>query len=53
MNIGDRVRVLAPFNESFPDVYEITETVGNDDGTVTYILGDLGGFAAMYLEIAP
>lgn len=50
--VGQSVRVLAPFNESFPDVYTITEIVNNAEGSVVYILGDCGGFDAVYLEAA-
>lgn len=48
-SIGQQVRVLGVFAESFPDVYTITDIVNNDDGTVVYILGDAGGFDASYL----
>lgn len=50
--VGSLVRVRAPFDESFPEEYEITEIVENDDGTIVYILGDAGGFDAIYLEPA-
>lgn len=52
MNVGDTVRVLAPFNESFPETYQITDIVLYEDGLSAYILGDLGGFDGMYLEAA-
>lgn len=52
MNVGDQVRVLAPFNESFPGVYEITEVITHEDGQIVYVLGELGGFAPMFLESA-
>ena len=48
--VGDRVTVKPPFNESFPDTCVITEIVENDDGMTVYILGDAGGFDAIYLE---
>lgn len=48
--IGQTVRVIGVFAESFPDVYAITEIVNNEDGSVAYILGDAGGFDATYLE---
>lgn len=51
-NAGDTVRVLPPFAESFPGTHSITEVVNNPDDTVVYILGDCGGFDAMYLEAA-
>lgn len=50
--IGQRVRVLPPFTESFPDVYVITEMVVSPDVNIVYILGEHGGFDAMYLEAA-
>lgn len=50
--IGDAVRVLPPFVESFPGAYFVTEVVNNPDGTTVYILGDAGGFDAIYLEAA-
>lgn len=52
MNTGDQVRVLAPFNDSFPGEYEITESIAHEDGQVVYVLGDLGGFAPQFLEAA-
>ena len=52
MTLGDTVRVLAPFDESFPDTYQITDVVMADGEPPVYILGDLGGFDAKYLELA-
>lgn len=52
MQIGDLVRVLAPFTESFPDTYAITEVITYEGGTVTYVLGESGGFDPVYLEFA-
>lgn len=51
MKTGDKVRVLAPFNDSFPGEYEITEVITHEDGQVAYVLGDLGGFAPQFLEV--
>ena len=51
MNVGDTVRVLAPFNESFPDNYQITDLVLSDAEPTVYILGDLGGFDSKFLEL--
>ena len=51
-NIGDTVTVKAPFNEAFPLAYTITEVVHSIYGSITYILGDCGGFDAIYLEHA-
>jgi hypothetical protein len=47
MTIGDLVRVLAPFNETYKDAYVITDQLGSN----TFILGDLGAFDVTYLEI--
>jgi hypothetical protein len=52
LTVGNTVTVKAPFNEAFPLAYAITEVVHSGDGTVTYILGDCGGFDAIYLELA-
>lgn len=49
MNIGDKVRVLAPFDETCSGEYEITEHVQHGDGREAFILGDLGGFDPKYL----
>ena len=51
-DLGDHVRVKAPFAEAFPGVYEVTDVVHGEDGSVAYILGENGGFDAMYLEKA-
>ena len=50
MNVGDTVRVLAPFNETYPDTYQITDIVIYEDVPPAYLLGDIGGFDGMYLE---
>lgn len=50
--VGDLVRVLAPFADSFPDSYEITEVVTHPDGQIVCILGECGGFDPKYLEAA-
>jgi len=52
-NINDIVTVKAPFNGSFPGQYAITDIVHSEDGTTAYILGEHGGFDAIYLELAP
>lgn len=49
-NVGDAVKVLAPFKEAFPDVYTVTEIVHNTDNSTAYILGEQGGFDEIYLE---
>lgn len=48
MIVGDVVRVLAPFDETYPETYAIMEQV--DDRT--FVLGDIGAFDMMYLELA-
>lgn len=50
-NVGDRVRVLPPFADSFPGEHVITEVVVHD-GAAVYVLGENGGFDEMYLETA-
>lgn len=50
MEVGTVVRVLAPFDDAFPGERVITEIVNNPDNTVVYILGEAGGFDAVYLE---
>lgn len=49
--VGQIVKVLEPFSESFPETYEVTEVISYPDGQVTYVLGELGGFAGQYLEL--
>lgn len=51
LNIGDVVKVLYPFADSFPDTYVITDSVTDYIGQVAYILGDNGGFDEIYLEL--
>lgn len=51
MKTGDKVRVLAPFDDSFPCEYEITEVITHEDGQTACVLGDLGGFAPEFLEV--
>ena len=48
--VGQKVRVLPPFEESFPETYEITEVHQHEDGQVAYILGEAGAFDPLYLE---
>lgn len=50
LEVGQLVRVLPPFAESFSGEYEITEVLEYEDGQVAYILGELGGFAPIYVE---
>lgn len=51
MNVGNTVRVLAPFTDTYPDTYQITDIVVHEDGPPVYILGAIGGFDAKYLEV--
>lgn len=52
-NIGDVVAVLAPFKESFPDVYLVVDVVTSEDGTTAhYLEGIEGAFDHIYLEPA-
>ncbi len=50
MNVNDTVRVLAPFDVTYPDTYVITEVITHEDGQVVYILGEIGGFAPNFVE---
>ncbi len=50
LTVGQLVRVLPPFADSFPGEYEITEIIPHADGQTVYVLGDLGGFAPEYVE---
>ena len=51
MQIGDIVKVLAPFNETYSDTYSITGIVITEDNRTVSILGELGAFYENYLEI--
>jgi len=67
-SVGDHVRVLAPFAESFPETYRVTEVVTYENGNAAHIVGetvialpgggfeyvaaDHGAFDAIYLELA-
>jgi hypothetical protein len=50
LEVEQSVRVLSPFAESFPGHYVITEVIVHEDGQIAYVLGDLGGFAPIYVE---
>lgn len=50
LEVGQLVRVLPPFGESFTETYEITEVIQHPDGQIVYVLGELGGFAPIYVE---
>lgn len=47
MNIGDTVRILHPFAESFPGEYVVERL---EDGVV-FVTGIEGGFDPIYLEV--
>jgi hypothetical protein len=44
--VGDTVRVLAPFDETYPKTYLITDQVDNR----TFVLCEIGAFDVDYLE---
>lgn len=49
--VGQKVRVLSPFAESFPDQYEIVAVITDEDGQIAYDLGGIGAFAPQFVEI--
>jgi hypothetical protein len=51
MKVNDVVKVLEPFNETYPDTYTITEALQTEDSQEVYILGEIGAFSACYLEV--
>ena len=52
MNVGDIVKVLPPFHETYPDEYVIASVQLTDDGqTVYYLEGVFGAFSADHLEV--
>lgn len=51
LTVGQMVRVLEPFAESFPGEHEITEVLTDGEGQITYVLGETGGFAPIYVEL--
>lgn len=52
LQVGQIVRILYPFDESFPGTYEIEEVISYEDGQITYVLKEIGGFAPQYVELA-
>jgi hypothetical protein len=51
LEVGQEVRVLAPFDESFPEVYAVREVLTQEDGNVVYFIGDIeGAFDIVFLE---
>lgn len=52
LEVGQEVRVLAPFDESFPDVYPVREVGVAEDESVHYYIGDVeGAFDITFLEV--
>lgn len=52
MNVGDIVKVLPPFSETYPDDYAIyLVEIAEDGQTVYYLEGVFGAFAAIHLEV--
>ena len=52
MQVGSTVRVLAPFNDAFPNDYEIVAVdTFVDGGPVYYLNGIEGAFDAKFLEV--
>ena len=51
MQVGDIVKVLPPFNETYTENYSITEISTTEDRQTVYVLGELGAFSEIYLEI--
>lgn len=51
LEVGQQVRVLAPFNQTFSEVYTIREVFVQENGNVVYFIGDIeGAFDIMFLE---
>lgn len=52
LEVGQQVRVLAPFDETFPEVYVVREVLIQDDGNPIYFIGDIeGAFDIVFLEV--
>ena len=52
MEVGAKVRVLSPFNDAFPNEYEIEDVDAFvDGGPVYYLNGIEGAFDAKFLEV--
>ena len=53
MEIGSKVRVKAPFDESFPDQYTVEQITQADDGnTIVYLAGIESAFSTDHLELS-
>ena len=52
LEVGQQVKVLEPFDTSFPEVYAIREVLTQEDGNVVYFIGDVeGAFDIKFLEV--
>jgi hypothetical protein len=58
LEVGQVVRVLPPFADSFPGEHAIIEIINNPDGTTVYVVdngdgdpGNNGYFDARFLEV--
>jgi hypothetical protein len=52
LEVGQEVRVLTPFDESFPEVYAVREVLTQEDGNIVYFIGDIeGAFDIVFLEV--
>jgi hypothetical protein len=53
MMAGDKVRVLAPFDQHYPGEYTLAEHILSEDGTTAWTLVgvDEAAFDPIYLEL--
>lgn len=51
LEVGQFVRVLPPFSESFQGQYVIEDVIVHEDGQIVYVLSEIGGFAPHYVEL--
>jgi hypothetical protein len=52
LEVGQQVKVLEPFDASFPEVYTIREVLSQEDGSVVYFISDIeGAFDIKFLEV--
>lgn len=52
LEVGDLVRILPPFSDTFDGTYVIV-SVQSEGGSTAYFVGGIeGGFDASYLELA-
>lgn len=50
---GTKVRVLDPFSETFPGVYEVESSQSIEGGEVVFLTGIEPAFDPRYLEVVP